>query len=397
MTTITETHLSSARLSRRGKVRELYDLGDSLLLVASDRISAFDVVLSPGIPDKGRILTQLSNFWFRKFADVENHLLETDVARFPEALRADEPSSPAGRSSSRSARSSPSSASPAGISPARAGPSTGRRAGSAASRCPSGLREADRLPEPIFTPATKAETGHDENISFETMARQLPDGEAERLRDLTSRSTAGRPSTPRRAASSSPTRSSSSAASTAASSGSTRRSRPTPRATGTRPSTPGTRTGLLRQAVRARLARVDRLGQAAAGAEAARGRRSDDPREIPRRLPQADRRDAGAPRALSPSPRSGVSGRAPTEKPTRGPRAGTRGPGTPRRPPRCPRAETVRNPRAAASFRRDAAAGTRRTSPRRPISPKNTLRSGRADSARGRERAPRRPGRPTAP
>src|SRR4030095_9990008 len=79
MTTITETHLSSARLSRRGKVRELYDLGESLLLVASDRISAFDVVLSPGIPDKGRILTQLSTYWFRKFGDVENHLLETDV------------------------------------------------------------------------------------------------------------------------------------------------------------------------------------------------------------------------------------------------------------------------------------------------------------------------------
>ena len=91
MTTITETHLSSARLSRRGKVRELYDLGQSLLLVASDRISAFDVVLSPGIPDKGKILTQLSTYWFRKFSDVENHLLETDVARFPEELRADEP------------------------------------------------------------------------------------------------------------------------------------------------------------------------------------------------------------------------------------------------------------------------------------------------------------------
>ena len=89
MATITETHLSAARLSRRGKVRELYDLGSSLLLVASDRISAFDVVLTPGIPDKGKILTQLSNFWFRKFPDVENHILEADVARFPEELRTD--------------------------------------------------------------------------------------------------------------------------------------------------------------------------------------------------------------------------------------------------------------------------------------------------------------------
>src|SRR5688572_30213772 len=84
-----ETHLSGARLSRRGKVRELYDLGDSLLLVASDRISAYDCVLSPGIPDKGKILTQLSNFWFRKFEDVENHLLETAVSRFPESVQGD--------------------------------------------------------------------------------------------------------------------------------------------------------------------------------------------------------------------------------------------------------------------------------------------------------------------
>src|SRR5512141_2009630 len=89
MTTITETHLGSARLSRRGKVRELYDLDHSLLLVASDRISAFDVVLSPGIPDKGKMLNQLSTLWFRKFSDVENHLIETDVSRFPEELKAD--------------------------------------------------------------------------------------------------------------------------------------------------------------------------------------------------------------------------------------------------------------------------------------------------------------------
>ena len=86
MTAVLETHLSGARLSRRGKVRELYDLGDTLLLVASDRISAFDCVLSPGVPDKGKILTQLSNFWFQKFSDIENHLLETAVERFPGAV-----------------------------------------------------------------------------------------------------------------------------------------------------------------------------------------------------------------------------------------------------------------------------------------------------------------------
>jgi phosphoribosylaminoimidazole-succinocarboxamide synthase len=75
-------------LARRGKVRDVYDLGDRYLFVATDRISAFDVVLSPGIPDKGTILTQISNFWFRRFTRLENHLLETDFAKFPAEIRA---------------------------------------------------------------------------------------------------------------------------------------------------------------------------------------------------------------------------------------------------------------------------------------------------------------------
>jgi phosphoribosylaminoimidazole-succinocarboxamide synthase len=185
MTTITETHLTSARLSRRGKVRELYDLGHSLLLVASDRISAFDVVLSPGIPDKGRILTQLSNFWFRKFSDVENHILETDVTRFPEDLRADQPLL-AGRSVIvRKCEVVPFECVARGYL-AGSGWSEYKKTGRVCGiPLPDGLREADKLPEPIFTPATKAETGHDENISFETMAGRLPEGEAEHLRDLT--------------------------------------------------------------------------------------------------------------------------------------------------------------------------------------------------------------------
>ncbi len=185
MTAITETHLASARLSRRGKVRELYDLGHSLLLVASDRISAFDVVLSPGIPDKGKILNQLSNFWFRKFDDVENHILETDVARFPEDLRADEPQL-AGRSVIvRKCEVIPFECVARGYL-AGSGWAEYRKTGQVCGiRLPEGLRESDRLAEPIFTPATKAETGHDENISFERMARGLPEGEAERLRDLT--------------------------------------------------------------------------------------------------------------------------------------------------------------------------------------------------------------------
>jgi phosphoribosylaminoimidazole-succinocarboxamide synthase len=185
MTTITETHLTGARLSRRGKVRELYDLGSTLLLVASDRISAFDVVLSPGIPDKGKILTQLSNFWFRKFEDVENHLVETDIDRFPDELRADA-SLLAGRSVIvRRCEVVPFECVARGYL-AGSGWAEYRKTGHVCGiRLPAGLREADRLAEPIFTPATKAETGHDENVSFETMARALPEGEAERLRDLT--------------------------------------------------------------------------------------------------------------------------------------------------------------------------------------------------------------------
>jgi phosphoribosylaminoimidazole-succinocarboxamide synthase len=185
MATITETHLSAARLSRRGKVRELYDLGDSLLLVASDRISAFDVVLTPGIPDKGKILTQLSNFWFRKFADVENHIVEADVARFPEDLKVDA-GLLAGRSVIvRKCEVIPFECVARGYL-AGSGWAEYRKNGQVCGiRLPDGLREADQLPEPIFTPATKAETGHDENIAFETMARALPAGEAERLRDLT--------------------------------------------------------------------------------------------------------------------------------------------------------------------------------------------------------------------
>ena len=161
MTTLTETHLSGARLSRRGKVRELYDLGGSLLLVASDRISAFDVVLSPGIPDKGRILTQLSTFWFRKFEDVENHLIETDVERFPEALQADQ-ALLAGRSVIvRKCEVIPFECVARGYL-AGSGWAEYRKTGHVCGiRLPEGLREADKLPQPIFTPATKAEHGHD--------------------------------------------------------------------------------------------------------------------------------------------------------------------------------------------------------------------------------------------
>ncbi|HSP94549.1 MAG TPA: phosphoribosylaminoimidazolesuccinocarboxamide synthase [Thermoanaerobaculia bacterium] len=185
MAAITETHLSGARLSRRGKVRELYDLGDTLLLVASDRISAFDCVLSPGIPDKGKILTQLSNFWFQKFSDVENHLVETEVERFPESLQADR-STLAGRSVIvKKAEVIPFECVARGYIAGSGWAEYKKTKQVCGIRLPAGLVEADRLSEPIFTPATKSERGHDENVSFDAMADRIGIEEAGRLRDLT--------------------------------------------------------------------------------------------------------------------------------------------------------------------------------------------------------------------
>jgi phosphoribosylaminoimidazole-succinocarboxamide synthase len=171
---------------RRGKVRDVYDLGDTLLIVASDRLSAYDHVLQPGIPGKGKILNQLSNFWFARLAErVPHHLLATDPADFPAAL------SPfreqlRGRSVlARKARVLPFECVARGYlagSGFREYKATGRICGIT---LPPGLDRASRLPHPLFTPATKAETGHDENVSFETVAAGLGSDLAATLRDLT--------------------------------------------------------------------------------------------------------------------------------------------------------------------------------------------------------------------
>ena len=171
---------------RRGKVRDVYDLGDRLLIVATDRISAFDVVLSPGIPGKGAVLTQLSTFWFRKFEGlVPNHLLETDAAAFPPEL-AGFAGLLAGRSVlARKCRVVPFECVARGWL-AGSGWKDYRRSGAVCGvPLPAGLSEASRLSEPIFTPATKAEEGRDENVSFETMANAVGRDLATRLRDLT--------------------------------------------------------------------------------------------------------------------------------------------------------------------------------------------------------------------
>jgi phosphoribosylaminoimidazole-succinocarboxamide synthase len=180
---VLETNFPGVKLLARGKVRDIYEFGDRLLLVATDRLSAFDVVLPTPIPDKGRVLTQLSLFWFEMLKDVvPNHVISgtefpKELDRYREQVR--------GRS----------------MLVRRTEPIRfecvvrGYLSGSGwkdyqktSSVCgiplPPGLVESARLPEPIFTPATKAESGHDENISFEEMAGQIGAERADQLRDV---------------------------------------------------------------------------------------------------------------------------------------------------------------------------------------------------------------------
>jgi phosphoribosylaminoimidazole-succinocarboxamide synthase len=181
------TSIPDAELVSRGKVRDIFAVDDALLLVATDRISAFDCVLEPGIPGRGVILTQLSNFWFRRFESIlPNHLIATELADFPEPFR----SHPelGGRSVLVNRLQ------PIPVECVARGYITGsgwKEYVASKTVCglplPDGLVECDRLPEPIFTPATKATEGHDENISFERMADIVGLETARTLRDLTLR------------------------------------------------------------------------------------------------------------------------------------------------------------------------------------------------------------------
>jgi phosphoribosylaminoimidazole-succinocarboxamide synthase len=180
-----ETNLPGLPLKGRGKVRDIYDLGDALLIVASDRISAFDVVMNDPIPDKGKILTQISTFWFGQIGDLTpHHLRSTDVATFPPACR---PYAETLRDRSmlvRKARVVPFECVVRGYL-SGSGWKEYRESGSVCGiRLPKGLVESDRLEEPIFTPATKAELGtHDLNVPFERMVQDLGAALAGRLRE----------------------------------------------------------------------------------------------------------------------------------------------------------------------------------------------------------------------
>ncbi len=181
MHVIRETQFAGLVPAARGKVRDIYDLDDKLLIVATDRLSAFDVILPTPIPDKGKVLTQLSLFWFHLLADmIPNHVLSATDFPAPFDAYRDEL---AGRSMVvRKTQPLPVECvvrgyvSGSGWKDYR---TTGKICGIS---LPTGLRESDRLPEPIFTPATKAATGHDENISFEQTASLIGKELAERVR-----------------------------------------------------------------------------------------------------------------------------------------------------------------------------------------------------------------------
>jgi phosphoribosylaminoimidazole-succinocarboxamide synthase len=181
-----QTDFPELTLHARGKVRDLYNLNGQLLFVATDRISAFDYVLATGIPEKGRVLTQLSLFWFDFLKDVvKNHLVTASVDQYPAPLKkyADD---------LRGRSMLVTKAQMIDIECVARGYLSGsgwkeyQQTGAVCGiKLPSGLKESDKLPEPIFTPATKALTGHDENISIEEMAKRTGKELAEKLRDLT--------------------------------------------------------------------------------------------------------------------------------------------------------------------------------------------------------------------
>lgn len=183
---IISTELPGIPVFRRGKVRDVYDLGENLLLVATDRISAFDVIMPNGIPDKGKILTQMSLFWFDRTGDiVKNHLVAREVGDFPSILQ---PYSDLLEGRSLLVKKTdpyPIECVARGYL-AGGGWSDYQREGAICGiELPQGLQLAQRLPEPIFTPATKADTGHDVNIPFDEAARIVGRETLTRLRDLT--------------------------------------------------------------------------------------------------------------------------------------------------------------------------------------------------------------------
>ncbi len=184
MTLLRDLELPGIPKLRSGKVREVFDLGDTLLFVATDRLSAFDVILPDPIPQKGAVLNQISAFWFRKFAFVENHLITDDFEKFPANLSSFRDQLRGRSMIVRKTQPLPVECVVRGYL-AGSGWKEYQQSGTTSGvRLPEGLQLASQLPEPIFAPSTKSEAGHDENIDWEGCCRAVGRDVAERVRDL---------------------------------------------------------------------------------------------------------------------------------------------------------------------------------------------------------------------
>jgi phosphoribosylaminoimidazole-succinocarboxamide synthase len=185
-TTVVETSLSGLKLLGRGKVRDIYEVDGKLLLVASDRLSAFDVVMPDGIPGKGKVLTQISAFWFGMLSGiVPNHMISIDVDTFPATARMHAETLRGRAMLCRKAKPFPVECVVRGYLSGSGWAEYKEKGEVCGIRLPKGLLESDRLPEPIFTPATKEEKGkHDENISFDRMVATVGAETAEKVRSI---------------------------------------------------------------------------------------------------------------------------------------------------------------------------------------------------------------------
>ncbi len=183
---IMETNFSDVKLLRRGKVRDVYETDDYLLIVATDRVSAFDVVLPNGIPDKGRVLTQISIYWFNQMKDImENHIVATDVKDYPEVFHKYKDVLEGRSMLVKKAKPMPVECIVRGYL-SGSGWKEYKNSGTVCGiKLPEGLVESSRLDEPIFTPSTKAEEGHDININFDEMRKIVGDDIANKLKDVT--------------------------------------------------------------------------------------------------------------------------------------------------------------------------------------------------------------------
>ena len=184
---VLETNLPGLKLVNRGKVRDIYDLGEHLLIVTSDRLSAFDVIMNEGIPKKGQVLNQISIFWFNLMSDIiPNHIVATEVSDFPAATHAYRDQLEGRSMLVKKAKPLPVECIVRGYVSGSGWKEYQKLGSICGIPLPKNLLESDRLPEPIFTPSTKAELGeHDENISFDETIKLCGQAIAELIRDKT--------------------------------------------------------------------------------------------------------------------------------------------------------------------------------------------------------------------